>query len=457
MNETTDELKTEPLEQAAKAVRYTQEEANYLLESPTPNEHCASCRWFIVSSSECHIVDGHPLPIVATGKSDYYTPYPEEPESLAEELAEVLGDFMGSAELKEKIDSHDTSVHIETKSLIQQFVDGLKSLLKSPAKDKEVTTEVGFKVIGNRWIATYSNNFEDLDGEYFPEVASKAFIERLDNKEIDMPSLRFWHIPVDLGDADAVAMIDHFMIATGEFRKDKLSQAWRDYFASTKKRHQVSHGFRYPQGAKQNNAFWYYNTFEISPLPIGEAANPYTEFELGVSDMGELDAKKRKELEAVLPPDLVDEMVQRLGERSKELKEAGVSFKEKPTLQVIDEAARNDIASVKSSVDSLAEQIETLVKALTPADKAKEAEDAKEEKRLSDFKKEVADLVESRMKSFMDLTPRKARNDPATEVPATHEHVKNLVEGQENGKIEGQKGRVMSHAFPTLYSNEGEV
>lgn len=70
------------------------------------------------------------------------------------------------------------------------------------------------------WFGIVSNNFQDVDGDIFKEVAHIDFVERLINKEIEYPELWIWHLPKAVGTTEFVQYENNFLIAGGTVFKE---------------------------------------------------------------------------------------------------------------------------------------------------------------------------------------------------------------------------------------------
>ena len=317
------------------------------------------------------------------------------------------------------------------KSLLERLRGGQK------ARDEPLTG--GFKSLGNGlWVGWYSNNFEDYQKEWFPSKATDEFIARVDRKEVDAPELYFWHYPYRFGAAKAIARIaldgspqsPSFTVAVGTYDDTPAAKAFEK--AMSNKVYPMSHGFHYAPAFKQDGAYHYYNTFEVSPLPPHAPANPYTLFEDGKA-MPILDEAKRKEFVSLLGEDFVKDMEAKAETRAKEIAATGVATKE---MTMIDTEARTQLEALNKQMADLTEA----VKAKMPkADD--EDDDAKKKKADADgaFKKEVSDAIKQlatsqsqlaqNFKDFLDLTPRRASKSADTLVPAEDAALQELQKG----------------------------
>lgn len=432
-----------------KAYTFEQREVNYVPLSTTPGQACGGCRWFndantgeYHNSPYCHIVQGWPLPIRATGVCDQFSAIPEpEPtySEVQEELLDALEDIeaaLGSAEKKPSL-----------KERLLQLI-GVKG------QEKPALTS-GFKNIGNhQWIGWFSNNFEDLQGEYFPARATDEFIARIDRKEASMPELYFWHVPFRFGEAKSIARVSldnsptspSFTVAVGVYDDTPIARAFEK--AMGKREYPMSHGFKYAPAAKIGGAYHYYDTFEVSPLPPYAPANPFTLFEDGKA-MPILDEKKRKEFVALLGEDYVKDIEGRAETRLKELQEEGIAYKEMP---IVDAEARQKLDTLSKQISDLTEQVKA---ALKPADEDDDKKKKKAEEDAANSKKEIDTQIQTltqqvatlsaNVKSFLDLTPRQATKDQSTIVPGDDPALKELQQGAAGEK--SNEDKIFNGAF----------
>jgi hypothetical protein len=321
----------------------------------------------------------------------------------------------------------------------------LLNLLGIKARD-EPPTQSGFKNVGDhQWIGWYSNNFEDLQGEYFPARATDDFIARVDRKEVAMPELYFWHIPYRFGEVKSLARISlddsptspSFTIAVGVYDDTPIARAFEK--AMGKREYPMSHGFYYAPAAKKDGAYNYYDTFEVSPLPPHAPANPFTLFEDGKA-MPILDANKRQEFANLLGEDFTKEIEKRAETRLKELQDKGIAHKE---ITLVDTDARTRLDTLQKSIEDLSEQVKAAMK--KPADdEDEEGDDKKKKPDFGAMKKEYDDKVDvlaksvdalaSQFKQYMELTPRRASKSVDTLVPETDPALVELQKGATGAK-----------------------
>lgn len=289
----------------------------------------------------------------------------------------------------------------------------LKELGVIPKTDDEATS---FKVVGNHWLATWTNNFKDRDEEIFPERAIEAYIARVDTGIVPKPELHIWHGGKQLrvGMAEEVAGHGHFGIAAGVFDDTPQGAAARDYYADARhaKDTSISHGFTFPVGEFDGTHYKHFNTFEISLLPRGVEANLYTSLE-GVKAM-QLSERKIPYFEQVFGKEVFAQIRAHLDEKGKALEELGAEYKDfsggedLSTKEAIETANKSFIDLVPDLVEGSAEAVTSAVEAVKAAKEArKEATEANA--KYADAMKEIDAL-----RKAMQLRPRMASRDAET-------------------------------------------
>lgn len=152
-----------------------------------------------------------------------------------------------------------------------------------------------------RWLAIYSNNFEDRDtpSDIISKEAHLRYIDRVEKGKALLPTARSWHLPLDYGQADNVFWADFdketgFIVATGYFLKGFEAVAES---LSKSKNIAVSFGGKNVVRDSQNpRVVLDYDAFEISDLPDWAAANEFTQFvtiDKETEDMAIPDLKKQ--------------------------------------------------------------------------------------------------------------------------------------------------------------------
>ena len=296
--------------------------AGYVPVSPGAGEACSSC-WFYMQEGACQIVKSEPLTITANGYCEFHKP--------ASEVLEQMPEITIIA------DSENVEIEVQT---MGKKESAFKALLNRVAKmftPAPTEPEMGFKALGNGWwLAAYTNNFEDVQAEILSLKAHDLYISRLKEGFTPYPDLCLWHEfeSTVIGKAVDIDRYGHVVVAIGKFSEDEKGKTAEQYYLKNRKvRHELSHGFTYPKWALKNGVYHDYNTFEISVLPAGMAANPYTSFEAIEQERKmALSEQKKNYFTSVLGEALGGQtiaQIEALEDKGKAIAEAGAKFKER--------------------------------------------------------------------------------------------------------------------------------
>ena len=279
-------------------------------------------------------------------------------------------------------------------------------------RDDEAT---GFKVQGNHWMAVWSNNFKDRDGELFPESAIDAYVSRVDKGVVKLPELWVWHGGKDtaIGSADWVARHGHFLMAAGQFYGSAPAQSAKAYYARHAKDTGISHGFTFPASQFDGKHYRQFNTFEISLLPRGTEANWYTSLE-GVKDMA-VDGKKLDYFKEAFGEEHATRILADWDKRGKALEELGVEFKDFAQTDTPAEANKQAVSNADKAFGDL--MIEVLESTSIPAEAALEAVKAAKATNAR------VEAFEARMKALEDAIGQRPRASLAQETEVTASHL----------------------------------
>lgn len=220
----------------------------------------------------------------------------------------------------------------------------------------------GFKALpDNKWVAWWTNAVRDNEHELFPRAAHDAYITRLKEGKVPYPELRWRHHNVSLGKAEWVGREGLIVAAAGAWNTDKVGQKFYEHYKGKETPDEVSHGFYYDPRLRIGGVYWHYNTFEISPLPPGRAANQITRFtEVKEKTMNETDLAA---LKSIVGEDIAEAEIKAMAAASKDLAKLGVEFKEQgdePTLS--DDTARAAVKLTYAAVKAVDAKIEGVVK-----------------------------------------------------------------------------------------------
>lgn len=438
--------------------RFSQRETEYTTLSTVAGNACANCRFFQNKDwNPCLIVKNKPDPILATGWCNRWEQREEETDegiNIRERDGELIVRVGERAATKEHYeDEDDDEEPQDEKSLKAKAFDILKGLLQP--ENKVFDTPMGFKLHptnDNRWYAWWTNNFEDRDKQLFSEASIDRYIKLVqDEKKWPYPELWFGHMEnTRHGVADVVTKIGHFAFATGTF--DDPDENWlvdhMKSFYRDAKSVEVSHGFWYDQEKLSDDGVYdAFLTFEISALPTGWAANPYTSFD-EVTKMSEKGLSERHR-QVLKEAGFNDEFLARIEEGAdmagERVKERGVRFKTRADELESDSDA--DTKSTKDNADVDAKADANADKADDDMGKRKEDDDDDDEDMKSKSMEiasknaeaiealgEKVDALATALNQFVNMTPRGSRSKD-TQVDNTDQMAAFLKQAQ--GSTEG--------------------
>jgi len=262
--------------------RLTQAEVNYVpLSGQITKKACASCRWFM--NDGCFIVSNFdPEEIIATGLCDRHelskVAEPVQPDPIPVMIVEPPMMDTDSAEM---------ALPTTRRGLKELVLDILKPLIAMNTKETQERAFTAFK--GNNgewyWLARHTGKYVDREDEILADKAHEDYVARVQKGLVPMPELWTWHKKgTSHGVADFVWKSGGFVLALGHFTgtKEQIARAvkWYQEHPDTK----LSHMFKYPPKGKKKKVYYAYNTVEITTLPNGAEAFPYTTFE-GLGNM----------------------------------------------------------------------------------------------------------------------------------------------------------------------------
>jgi len=220
-----------------------------------------------------------------------------------------------------------------------------------------------------RWFAWASNRWRDHDDppEIISEKAHQNYIEYLDRTG-QYPEAWLWHTPkTRWGKADWADYADGFLVLSGTV--DPGREHIADSLAAQKDLG-VSHGYVCGYSDPQHGIIGRYRSFEVSPLPVDAAANPWTSFEVLNKEADMAFSDKKREW---LVGQLGEGEVKRLEGDTEAMKAAlvakGVEFKDAPEDDQEDgEKNGDEQVPTEAAPGDTQTAAEAVVKALTESD-----------------------------------------------------------------------------------------
>ncbi len=270
------------IEQVKEITIFDQAAVNYTTLSPNPGAACANCVFYRATGYDgvdwphCHLVDGWPKPIEPTGYCDRHEVMPEptiyEPDPLPVYIVEPEFDDEDSAEMS-------LSIPLEVpKNMIGKVKEFISNLSK-PGKPQAFAV---FKAANGKmaWVSRHTGKWVDREGEILAERAHEAYVDRVQKGIVDPPELWMWHAEgTKHGQAITTWKSGGFVLAVGYFDDNEVGKSAFNYYQKNSGKIKLSHMFHYPSVAKIDGVYHEYNTVEITTLPDGAEAFPYTNFE----------------------------------------------------------------------------------------------------------------------------------------------------------------------------------
>jgi len=387
--------------QVQKAILLSQSEAAYNPVGGTEERACFNCRFFCRTEGEsyCTIVENYPAPIVAGGISSWHAPIPMAEEVESEPIPVIV------------VEPIEIEISMENSARADNDKRGLIDSLKAMFTRKELPAP--FSVVGDFWVAWWTNNFEDLEQDIFSNVAHERYLGRVEKNLVPLPELWFWHIKGsrhgqalwlgkdDLGDGRSI------MMAVGKFDDSAIGQTFKKYYSKSKMA--VSHGAVVSKGMMRTEGdltiYDDYNTFEISPLPIGKEANPYTHFQ----EIPMLTDEKWAELQKAVGKDNAD-LIKTANEAFRqEIGKEAADVRFKSLVDVVSVPAEEETKSKEAIGALLSDMVKDQAGMAVTMIELKKSYDAK----VADLEKTVANLVARLDK---ELSPPAS---PVTAAPTT--------------------------------------
>lgn len=274
---TPDEIK---ISQEKNMTIFNQESVNYTTLSPDlPTSACANCIFYRstgfdgVDWPHCHLVHDWPLPIEPTGLCDEWRLNPVEVEpSLSDYPVPVY-----IVDAPDDLETAELSLSVP-KSMLAQVREFIGNL----GKPKEPQAFAVFKTATGKmaWVARHTGKWIDREGEILAERAHEAYVDRVQKGIVPPPELWMWHAEgTKHGQAITVWKSGGFVLAAGYFDETQAGKSAFQYYQKHSGKIKLSHMFHYPSVAKINGVYHEYNTIEITTLPDGAEAFPYTSFE----------------------------------------------------------------------------------------------------------------------------------------------------------------------------------
>jgi hypothetical protein len=202
-----------------------------------------------------------------------------------------------------------------------------------------------------RAVMWVSNKFRDLDKEIICEDAHKEYVDWV-NKNLDMmPVFMTWHTPdtVRENPVDYMDYLDGFLVASAKLTE---SEALSLQEVSKEVSLGISHGsFALARDPSDPRIITKYRMYEVSDLPLKNAANPFTDLETISKEVG---MDKIEYLSKIIGADKAKAFVEKLGLKKQALEDAEIDSKEKteevPETEPVAEAPATEPVVEKAAI-----------------------------------------------------------------------------------------------------------
>jgi len=265
---------------------------------------------------------------------------------LTEDLRKrLLAKARGILAKQNKTDSKNVLVWLKEK------FDGILDGLREPP-------ELGmtFKAIdGRTWLLTWTTNaFQDREEETFRTKAIEDYVARHADDETK-GEFWFWHLPgAKMAQIEWQAVVGRFLVEAGPFDDTPTGRKMAEFFSQHPHDHPeiapegwgTSHGFKYVDADRADKIYDWFDKFETTVLPKSAASNQHSP-KMEVLPMNQ---QQKDALTAIAGDEFVNMVIKTGEERTKELEERGIAFKE--TEEVAEEVETEEVAEVKEAEEA---------------------------------------------------------------------------------------------------------
>jgi hypothetical protein len=265
-----------------------------------------------------------------------------ELEEPVAEIPEVIPDVVESPVEKETLADVDALVLEVTQARDKRIMnssEGIKGMVSKtirsaadklgidmpPEKD---TNAVQIEKDANgdwRAIMWVSNNFKDRDGDIICEDAHKEYVEWVKKNMDLMPASLSWHIPESIREnpVDYIDYFDGFLVASVKLTESEAASLLE---VSKEVNLGMSHGsFALARDPNDPRIITKYRMYEVSDLPLKNAANPFTDLETISKEVG---MDKIEYLSKIIGADKAKAYLERIGLKKQALLDAEIENKE---------------------------------------------------------------------------------------------------------------------------------
>ena len=247
-----------------------------------------------------------------------------------------------------------------------------------------------------RMVSWVSNKWLDRDKEIICEDAHKEYVEWVNANPEFMPASLSWHIPETVRESfvDFVDYIDGFLVSSVKLTEKEAESLLE---VSKEVNLGMSHGsFVLERDANDPRIITKYRMYEVSDLPLKNAANPFTDLETISKEVG---MDKKEYLSKIIGAEKAEAYLEKIGLAKQALEDAQIESKEvteepvvEPEVEPVVEEPTDVVAEVLKKLD-----IEGLNEFVTKAQEAMDKIPV-----LEDLVKELSGNQEEKLAELID-------------------------------------------------------
>lgn len=240
---------------------------------------------------------------------------------VAKDMEERINSVLGETKEIQDDPTPSEAVGLLVKAVLQRI--GIK-----PTEKESNSFIINKDLNGDlRWVGKATSRWIDREGDILTNASHKEFAGYLDENPDMAPMVLPWHNikAAFTHPVDSWMYKNGFMIYSGKLEEHEAKSL---ITASKKSRLGMSHGFFALDREKSNKKnITKYRTFEVSVLPLHNAANPYTELEVIAK---EANMERKEFLTDLLGEEKATKFLQEVEQTEEALDGAGVKTKDTP-------------------------------------------------------------------------------------------------------------------------------
>jgi hypothetical protein len=316
--------------------QFSRTQSGYMPMGMTPDKGCANCHWF-ASPDSCVLVYGDVSP---TGNCNLWQDTPDYGE-----------DITGMA-----TDSDDSFFS----NIVRRVKDALRIGPVQSDAEEPIDPIIFYKDGDSgryRFFTIYTNCFKDAHKEIITDAAHREYVDWATRTGL-YPELHLWHAgnKSKWGQVDWLEYNSGFVCASGLVDEDK------EYIAEALKGQDISVSQGFVGIWTKGDIISLYRTFEISPLPLGHAANNYVDFNIREEKEMPFSTTKKEWLKSVAKLDdaTINDWEKSVDRLSLNVKALGIEYKEEGETDIVLQfkSLTDVVNSVVESMTALKTQID---------------------------------------------------------------------------------------------------